>query len=119
MLSNCSWPSSVLSIFSVSVVGSASKLKKSEVHGGKYHLVLQGAAQSDFPDITYQSDVYDKILCPVLLLTIEGDASHPVSTAVGLHQVLPNSELHIAADKESASREWPQIIASFLLSLQK
>lgn len=79
--------------------------------------MLEGAALADLPDIESESEVYMGVRCPVLILTIEGDASHPVSTAKVLHNVLPHSELHIAADEISAAREWPKVIAAFLLSL--
>ena len=79
--------------------------------------MLQGAALADLPDIESEIEMYRKVRCPVLILTVEGDPAHPVSTATALENVLPNSELHIAADTESAFREWPQIIAAFLLSL--
>ena len=45
------------------------------------YLVLRGTAYSDFPP---QGDAeYRKVRCPVLILTVEGDASHPDSTARG------------------------------------
>ena len=79
--------------------------------------MLQGAALADLPDIGSEIEMYRKVRCPVLILTIEGDAAHPVSTARALDNVLPHSALHISADRESASGEWPKIIAAFILSL--
>ena len=72
---------------------------------------------SDLPPLDGSSDEYKKITCPVLLLTIEGDDAHPVSTAVALHSLLPTSSLHIALDKESAKKDWPKIISKFLRKL--
>ena len=82
-------------------------------------MVLQGAALSDLPDPTIETDQleYKKIVCPVLLLTIEGDETHPVSTAQALHNVIATSTLHIAANIEQAASEWPAVIQSFLRSL--
>ena len=64
--------------------GSAAKCKESELPGEKYHFVLQGAALADLPDIGREIEMYRKVRCPVLILTIEGDAAHPVSTAIAL-----------------------------------
>ena len=82
-------------------------------------MVLQGAALSDLPDPTIEIDQleYKKILCPVLILTIEGDDTHPVSTAQALHDVLATSTLHIAANIDTAAAEWPAVIQRFLCSL--
>lgn len=83
-------------------------------------MVLKGAALSDLPDPTNESDQmeYKKIQCPVLLLTIEGDDTHPVSTAQALHDIITTSTLHIAANIEEAATEWPAIIQRFLCSLE-
>jgi 3-oxoadipate enol-lactonase len=88
-----------------------------EKSGEIYQRVLEGAALSDLPDIENDIEVYKRIRCPVLILTVEGDKVHPVSTAEALHSVIPHSELHIASTKDSAMQEWPQLIANFLSSL--
>ena len=96
---------------------SAKKIEDSALSGEKFHYVLQGAAMSDLPPLHGCPEEYNKIKCPVLLLTVEGDDAHPVSTAVALHSLLPTSSLHIAPDKESAKRDWPKIISKFLQKL--
>lgn len=63
--------------------------------------------------------MYATILCPVLILTIKGDPAHPVSTAEELSRLLPNSNLHIAKDYQSALDFWPGLIATFLQALDK
>lgn len=78
---------------------------------------MRGAALSDLPDPESETDLYRRVVCPVLILTVEDDDSHPVSTATALHSVLPTSILHVAVDRKSALRDWPDVIASFLLSL--
>jgi hypothetical protein len=83
--------------------------------GERYHFVLQGAALSDLPDpAAAQGNEYAAIRCPVLLLTIEGDESHPVSTATTLHALLPQSSLHVAPTAEAAVAAWPAIVRDFL-----
>ena len=99
------------------ITDSAKKVEAASPPGEKYHFVLQGAAMSDLPPLDGCSEEYKKITCPVLLLTVEGDEAHPVSTAVALHSLLPTSSLHIAPDKESAIQDWPKIISKFLNKL--
>ena len=99
---------------------SASKCAENEVENGeRYHLVLQGAALSDLPDPTLETGQleYKKIQCPVLLLTIVGDDTHPVSTAQALHDVIATSTLHIAANIDEAAAEWPGVIQRFFHTL--
>jgi pimeloyl-ACP methyl ester carboxylesterase len=85
--------------------------------GEKYHLVLRGTSFSDLPDKDNDLEIYHKITCPVLIMSVVGDKTHPVTTAEALHKILPNSVLHIAADRESAMRDFPLFIHSFLSSL--
>lgn len=99
------------------ITGSAAKCEKRTASDEKYHYVLQGAALADFPDLQLEVGLYDSIRCPVLILTIEGDPTHPVSTAEALDNILPISELHIARDADSALRDWPDVISKFLISL--
>ena len=102
------------------LLSSAAKCKESDrISAERFHLVLEGAATSDLPDPTAEdNNEYTKIRCPVLLLTIAGDDSHPVSTAQTLHQAIPHSTLHIAATDNVALAEWPGIIIAFLGSLE-
>ena len=106
-----------MSMIFTAITGSASRFEKNEVPGEKYHCVLQGAALADLPDPVTDSEVYLGVRCPVLILTIEGDDTHPVSTATTLYNILPSSQLHVAPDKESAERDWPEVVSKFLLSL--
>jgi hypothetical protein len=109
--------SSNVLFFLTEFAASAKKCLETAPPGENYYLVLKGAALSDLPDLESEIDLYRKVICPVLILTVEGDDSHPVGTATALHSVLPTSILHVAVDKKSAMRDWPDVISSFLLSL--
>lgn len=81
----------------------------------QFHKVLRATAKSDYPPLEGPgSEAYAQIQCPVLLLAVENDPVHPVSTSVALNNVLPNSELLVVADLEEAKRLWPSTIAQFL-----
>ena len=103
------------------LLSSAAKCAAEEAGTGeRYHLVLQGAALADLPDpsaATAEESEYTAIRCPVLLLTVEGDDSHPVSTAQTLHALLPQSTLHVAPTAEAAVVAWPAIIRDFLATV--
>jgi hypothetical protein len=83
--------------------------------------------------------VYSQINCPVLLLTVDGDDSHPVSTTEGylliysiesnsffticftflilfaeLVRLLPNCVSNVVASVDLALDLWPALISSFL-----
>lgn len=78
-----------------------------------YHNVLKGTAYSDLPE--KDSELYHRIRhIPALILTIEGDPAHPVSTAEILHAVLPLSTLYVASTKAEAAAQWPNLISQFL-----
>lgn len=83
----------------------------------QHHWVLRGTAYSDLPSLD-DTDLYARVTCPVLILTIAGDASHPVTTATALRDVLPNARLHIASDEKSARADWPVVVGSFLEDLK-
>jgi len=71
--------------------------------------ILRGAALCDLPP---RSEL--KILnMPTLILAWEGDKSHPVETADMLHQLIPNSEYHLAKDIYDF-RTWPLIMREFV-----
>jgi fermentation-respiration switch protein FrsA (DUF1100 family) len=96
------------------LLSSASKLEDSEKDNDeKYHLVLKGAASSDFPPLE-DLDSYQKITCPVLILAIRNDPSHPESTALYLKERIPQAELFFADNLEKAKEEWPQLVSNFL-----
>lgn len=82
----------------------------------KHYLVLRGAATADLPPLT--SPLYTNIVCPTLILTIEDDPAHPLSTATALHARIGSSQLHVAVSKVAAQREWPAIIAEFLSKIR-
>ena len=81
----------------------------------KNYLCLKGTAYSDLPSKSDSS--YAAVKQKVLILTIEGDVAHPVSTANELSRLLPDSTLHVAATPEDAVRDWPGIMQTFLKSI--
>jgi esterase/lipase len=95
------------------LVGSAKKLKEIEEEGGKYHAVLMGATTANFPPLD-DLQSYQKISCPVLILGLLGDESHPEITARNLHERIPQSELYFANDYQEAELLWPELIQKFL-----
>ena len=74
-----------------------------------YFPILMGSAQSDMPS----EDELKTIDVPVLILAWKDDASHPVSTATRLRELLPNSEIHLANETRHVDL-WDQQIAEFL-----
>jgi pimeloyl-ACP methyl ester carboxylesterase len=97
------------------ILNSASRFHAAHPEG-LFHHVLEGAAEADLPPRD-SSGTYDKISCPVLILTIEGDEVHPVSTAEAVHALIPQSTLVIAKTEEEAAADWPFKIASFVSDL--
>mmetsp|Transcript_10725 Transcript_10725/g.36366 ORF Transcript_10725/g.36366 Transcript_10725/m.36366 type:complete len:296 (+) Transcript_10725:40-927(+) len=77
-------------------------------------LVLEGAALADLPPEGDPEGLYAAVACPVLLLSIEGDAAHPTSTARRLRELLPRATLHVAPDADAAKAQWPAIVADFI-----
>jgi 3-oxoadipate enol-lactonase len=71
--------------------------------------IFEGAIDSDLPP----RDVIARLRQPTLVLAWTDDPGHPVSTAEQLHDLLPNSELHIAHSLDEA-RAWPEHVQSFL-----
>ena len=71
--------------------------------------VIRGAADSDYPD----PEAVSALAQPVLILAEAGDPSHPESTARRLHELLPQSELHIASHLPEM-RAWGDRIDAFL-----
>mmetsp|Transcript_20172 Transcript_20172/g.20274 ORF Transcript_20172/g.20274 Transcript_20172/m.20274 type:complete len:260 (+) Transcript_20172:322-1101(+) len=78
-----------------------------------FHHVLRGACDADLPPMN-DVETYQRITCPVLILAIEGDPVHPVSTAETLSRLIPINEIHIASDRDSARKDWPDIISNFI-----
>jgi len=76
-----------------------------------YYNVLLGSAVSDLPP----HQALDKVLdIPVLILTAEGDPTHPVSTARQLSHLSSDVTLVISESYDKGKEEWPGHIASFL-----
>jgi esterase/lipase len=97
------------------LIKSSQNLEKTEINAeSQYHWVLKHAAYSDLPHIETERDLYRNISCPVLLLTIAGDDSHPVETAKTLHGLIASSEVHIAASKAQAKKLWPKLVSDFI-----
>ncbi|WNC73818.1 alpha/beta hydrolase [Thalassotalea psychrophila] len=71
--------------------------------------LFKGAALTDLPS----KEELKSINVPTLILAWTGDPSHPVETATELHQVMPNTELHIA-DGYSDLQHWSQLIRDFV-----
>ena len=78
-----------------------------------YHLVIRGTAYSDLPSLE-DKESYEKIKCPILILTIEGDDSHPISTAQAIKTMIPHAELYISDNEKNAKKKWPNIIKTFI-----
>ncbi len=71
--------------------------------------VLRGAAASDLPS----PDAIAALDHPTLLLAWVGDPGHPESTAERLDELLPNSELQVAAQLKDMFG-WSAAITDFL-----
>ncbi len=74
--------------------------------------VLLGAADSDLP----MPNEISNIMQPTLILAWKDDPAHPVQVARELHQLLPNSQLHIA-DSIDDFLNWSDQIATFLQTI--
>ena len=74
--------------------------------------VFRGAADTDLPS----PDEIAALTMPVFIQAWAGDPGHPESTAVRLHELLPNSELYVAR-APSEFKEWTTRIAEFLRRL--
>jgi pimeloyl-ACP methyl ester carboxylesterase len=71
--------------------------------------IFEGAIASDLPP----RDAVATLTQPTLILAWTDDPGHPVSTAEQLHELLPQSELHIAQSLAEA-RQWSTILSTFL-----
>ena len=76
-----------------------------------YYNVLLGSAISDLPPHQALHHILD---IPVLILTAEGDPTHPVTTARQLESLSPDTSLVVSESYEAGKQEWPQHIATFL-----
>jgi 3-oxoadipate enol-lactonase len=98
------------------LISSAQKCQAINDENDKHHFVLYGSALADFPSID-DTAVWNSIECPVLILSIVGDETHPTSTATQLASLLKHSKLHIAQTEHEAKDLWPAIISGFLRSI--
>jgi pimeloyl-ACP methyl ester carboxylesterase len=73
--------------------------------------VLSGTAYSDYPP--KDSESFSKIACPVLILTIKGNAAHPVDTARELNRLIKTSEIHVAENEIDAKRHFLKLFLPF------
>ena len=83
-----------------------------------FHFVIEGTCLSDLPPLNDVAS-YNKITCPVLILAVNNDVSHPLSTARFLKDVIPHAELHIVENKTKAKEKWPSVISDFLKIILK
>lgn len=74
-----------------------------------YPHVMRGAAATDLPD----SEALRSLRHETLILAWEQDPGHPVSTAEKLNELLPNAQLHIAADYADVTT-WGERATAFL-----
>ena len=86
-----------------------------DLHNSKpespYYNVLLGSAISDLPPHQALHHILD---IPVLILTAEGDPTHPVTTARQLSSLSEDLSLVVSESYEVGKQEWPQHIATFL-----
>lgn len=71
--------------------------------------VLMGATVADLPDPRTLAD----ISAPALILAWTNDPTHPISTALELDRLLPDSHLHLATSPKDLGR-WSDLVADFV-----
>ncbi|MEM9034929.1 MAG: alpha/beta hydrolase [Actinomycetota bacterium] len=76
---------------------------------GRLAWVFRGAGLSDLP----APERLATIDVPAVILAWTGDPGHPVSTAEALHELLPDTRLHLAGTSDELAR-WSGIVAEFL-----
>ncbi|MEY2477501.1 MAG: 3-oxoadipate enol-lactonase, partial [Actinomycetota bacterium] len=72
--------------------------------------IFEGAIASDLPP----REVIARLQQPTLILAWTDDPGHPVSTAEALHDLLPNSALHIAESLDEVRSDWPTQLQSWV-----
>ena len=95
------------------LLSSANKCQEASIEGELHYLVIRGTAYSDLPSLE-DTETYGKIKCPLLILTVEGDDSHPVSTAEAIKSMIPHAELYIAENDKKSKKTWPNLIKTFV-----
>jgi 3-oxoadipate enol-lactonase len=91
----------------------AKQVKDSRPSNELYHLVLEGGANSDLPSKENQQ-LYSTIKCPVLILAVDNDSSHPISSAKTLAKLIPHAKYHERKYEIKAIKDYPKIIQKFL-----
>ena len=80
-------------------------------------LPLLGAAHTDLPSRT-DRELYQRIECPVLILSHGKDAAHPIETGKYLSDLLPQSLLEIVRNEDEAKLQWPRVIGNWLADMK-
>ena len=80
-------------------------------------LPLLGAAHTDLPSRT-DRELYQRIECPVLILSHGKDAAHPKETGKYLSDLLPQSLLEIVRNEDEAKLQWPRVIGNWLADMK-
>lgn len=71
--------------------------------------ILRGAAASDLPP----KEAIAGLEMPALILAWKGDTGHPMATANELTRLLPNADLHVAANAEDV-KTWQPLVTEFV-----
>mmetsp|Transcript_25046 Transcript_25046/g.54606 ORF Transcript_25046/g.54606 Transcript_25046/m.54606 type:complete len:344 (+) Transcript_25046:47-1078(+) len=82
--------------------------------GSQRHLPILGAARTDLPPRT-ETETYDRIQCPTLILSHGRDDAHPISTGKYLAELIPHARFDIADNEDDARNQWPKIIGDWLV----
>ncbi|WNC72597.1 alpha/beta hydrolase [Thalassotalea psychrophila] len=78
------------------------------------YYLFKGAGLTDLPS----KEKIKSIAVPTLILSWEGDPSHPVSTAITLAELIPNSDLHVAKNYKDV-QQWPEVLVNFLNQIDR
>ena len=85
--------------------------------GSRRFLPLLGAAHTDLPPRS-DKELYQRIECPVLILSHGEDAAHPIETGNHLSDLLPQSRLVLAENEDEAKLLWPKVIGNWLADVK-
>lgn len=84
--------------------------------GSRRYLPLLGAAHTDLPSRS-DKELYQRVQCPVLILSHGEDAAHPIETGQHLSKLLPQSRLELAGNENQARLQWPKVIGNWLAEM--
>ncbi|MEH6549126.1 MAG: alpha/beta fold hydrolase [Pseudomonadales bacterium] len=73
---------------------------------------MRGAALSDLP----AREELAKLTMPVLILAWPDDATHPLSVAEELYDILPNAQIEVMTHADDPYR-WPKLVRKFITKL--